>query len=150
MINILTIAMIVFLTFETANIVLLYFFPGSKKGNAMGVFNAWEESKKMPAVHKLLRYLVYWVAGTKLIFAGLLVVIIVTGSRLTQVTATGILILSIATFYWKLYPLVRGFDRNKQMATPGYSRTLAIMIGVFIIGFIVVLAIDLVMNGLPW
>ena len=62
----------VFLLLEIANVAALYFRPGTAKFNAVGVFRAWEASKEHPEIHDLVRYLVYWVAGTKLIFILLL------------------------------------------------------------------------------
>ena len=75
--NILTIVIIGFLILEGTNVLALYFFPGSKYANAIGVFKAWEKSKGDPEVHDLVKYLVNWVAGTKLIFICLLIVILV-------------------------------------------------------------------------
>ena len=60
--NILSIAIIVFLVLETSNVIMLYFTPGTRMGNGMGVFDAYEKSKKDPEVHALLRYLINWVA----------------------------------------------------------------------------------------
>jgi len=48
------------------------FFPGSKYANSIGVFNAWEKSKQAPELNDLVKYLVNWVAGTKIIFTPLL------------------------------------------------------------------------------
>ena len=74
--NILSIAIIIFVVLESLNVLTLYFYPGSQKGNGVGVFNAWEKSKSDPEIHQFIRYLVFWVAGTKLIFIVLLVVIL--------------------------------------------------------------------------
>ncbi len=57
-----------FILLELSNVVMLYFAPGSKNANAVGVFSAWEKSKQDPEIHEFVKYLVYWVAGTKLIF----------------------------------------------------------------------------------
>ena len=62
------IAIVGFLILETANIVALYFFPGERVANSVGVFKAWEKSKSDPDIHNFVKYLVNWVAGTKLIF----------------------------------------------------------------------------------
>ena len=66
--NILRVVIIVFLVLEAANVVTLYFFPEAKYANGVGVFKAWEKSKRDPEIHNFVRYLVNWVAGTKLIF----------------------------------------------------------------------------------
>lgn len=47
---------------------MLYFTPGTHRGNGLGVFNAYEKSKSDSEVHSLVKYLINWVAGTKLIF----------------------------------------------------------------------------------
>lgn len=141
--NILQIAIIIFLLLETMNVSMLYFNPGSTMGNGIGVFNAWEKSKQDEEVHNLIKYLVYWVAGTKLIFIVLLIVIIVTGSYFTQLLSVIALILSIFSFYWRLYPLMKKMDKKNQITPKGYSKTLGIMIASFIAVFIIALLIAL-------
>ena len=76
--TILSIAIIIFMALELTNVVTLYFWPGSRLANGVGVFDAWEKSKADPALHQFVRYLVFWVAGTKLIFIALLLVILLT------------------------------------------------------------------------
>jgi hypothetical protein len=101
-------------------------------GNGLGVFDAWEQSKSTPEVHELVRYLVYWVAGTKLIFIALLLVILFTASENTQLLTVVAMIASISSFYWRLYPIVKSLDAQGQITPSGYSRTLALMIAGFI------------------
>ena len=67
------IIVIVFLVMEVLNVLTLYFSPGSKTANSAGIFKAWEKSKNDPEVHDMVKYLVYWVAGTKVIFISLLI-----------------------------------------------------------------------------
>ena len=134
--NILTIAMGIFVCLELMNVAMLYFTPGARRGNGIGVFNAWEKSKENDEVHQLVKYLIYWVAGTKLIFIGLLIVIIFTGDRNTQLFAVAGMILSILTFFWKLYPMIRRMDREDQVTPKGYSITLGVMIGTFVAAFL--------------
>ena len=43
--NIITIVTLCFLILEATNVLTLYFFPGSKYANGVGVFKAWEKSK---------------------------------------------------------------------------------------------------------
>ena len=52
--NILTIVTIVFLCLEATNVIAMYFFPGSKNANAVGIFKAWEKSKSDPEIHDFL------------------------------------------------------------------------------------------------
>lgn len=109
--DILSLVMIVFILLEASNVIILYFKPDSRLGNGVAVFNGWEESKKDKDMHEFIKYLVYWVAGTKLIFIVLLLVILFTGSSLTKILSVVALILSIGSFYWKLYPIIRGLDK---------------------------------------
>jgi hypothetical protein len=123
-----TIILAIFLAMEFLNVLALYFKPGSKKSNAVGVFKAWEKSKNDPEIHDFVRYLVFWVAGTKIIFILLTVVIIVLGDPLTQSISIIALLISIATFYWRLFPLIRRMDKGNQIEPKGYSIVLGIMI----------------------
>lgn len=133
--NIITVVTVGFLVLETANILALYFFPDTKYANAIGVFKAWEKSKNNPEVHDLVKYLVNWVAGTKLIFVLLLIVILIWADDRTLIFAGVSLVISIATFFWRLFPLVRKMDRGGQIEPKNYSLTLGWMIGGFILLF---------------
>lgn len=64
--SVLSVATMVFMVFETLNVIALYFWPGSRLANGVGVFDAWEKSQSDQELHQFVRYLVYWVAGTKL------------------------------------------------------------------------------------
>jgi hypothetical protein len=142
--NFLIIAIAIFLFMEIMNIGILYFRPGSKLGNGVGVFKAWEKSKKDKEVHELVKYLVYWVAGSKLIFIALLFVIIFTGTWLTQLAAVGVMAISIMTFFWKLFPIVRNLDKKNQLSPKGYSKTLMLMIISFVALFVLAFALALI------
>ena len=72
-----------FIIIELTNVLALYFNPETKKGNGIGVFNAWEKSKLDPEMHNFVKYLVNWVAGSKLIFISLLIVILLTANLTT-------------------------------------------------------------------
>ena len=104
--DLLSIVFGVFSMLEVSNVLLLYFFPTSRLGNGVGVFNAFEKSKCDPEVHSLICYLVNWVAGTKLIFIVLLLVVIITGSRLTKIWCAVVLICSIWVYFWRLHPII--------------------------------------------
>ena len=52
--SIISIVIIVFMVLELMNVSMLYFSPGSKMGNGIGVFNAWEASKENESVHDLV------------------------------------------------------------------------------------------------
>ncbi len=131
-----------FIVLETLNVVTLYFFPGSRYANAIGVFTAWEKSKEHPEIHAFVKYLVYWVAGTKLIFLLLLVMIILYADNTTQRMSVVALIIATVTFYWRLFPLMRTMDKNGQITPQNYSLTLGVMIFVFISVFTIAVLIS--------
>ena len=126
--NPLVIVIIGFVIMESANVISLYFLPGSKFANGIGVFKAWEKSKQDPEVHDLVKYLVYWVAGTKVISILLLVVILLTAQGKSLIFAGAAMVVSIATFFWRLFPLIRKMDRSNQIEPKNYSATLGWMI----------------------
>ncbi|MCT4624367.1 MAG: hypothetical protein N4A46_12150 [Schleiferiaceae bacterium] len=138
-----TIALIAFVILEFLNVIILYFFPQTKKGNGVGVFNAFEKSKQDPEVHVFIMYLINWIAGTKLIFIALLIVILALGERELKLLSIAVLIPSIATFYWRLFPMIKKMDRNDQILPKGYSKTLGAMITGFLVVFISVLVYNL-------
>lgn len=140
--NVLTIVIIGFLILEAANVTTLYFFPGSKLANGVGVFKAWEASKQYPDIHDFVRYLVNWVAGVKLIFIFLLIVILYFGDQNTLLFSAVALFASTLSFYWRLFPLIRKMDRNSQIEPRNYSTGLAFMILGFIIIFFVAVHIS--------
>lgn len=137
--NILTITIILFIILECLNVVTLYFNPDSKMGNGLGVFNAWEKSKLDPEMHQFVRYLVNWVAGVKLIFIALLIVILLSAGESTQLFTLVVLIASILSFFWRLFPLIKSMDEDGYIAPSGYSKTLAMMITGFVGMFTVAL-----------
>jgi hypothetical protein len=120
---------------------MLYFTPETKRGNGIGVFNAYEKTKSDPEVHALVRYLVNWVAGTKLIFIALLIVILITGDDTTKLFSVIALILSILSYFWRLNHIIRRMDNDGQISPKGYSKTLAIIITSFITIFALALAV---------
>ena len=130
-----TIVILAFIALEFSNVLALYFAPGSKYANAVGVFSAWEKSKKDPEIHDFVRYLVYWVAGAKLIFLFLLGVITLFGnSEIQQISLVALCIATIS-FFWRLFPLIRKMDQNGQINPKNYSLVIGVMISVFIVIF---------------
>ena len=126
-----------FMLLELSNVLALYFAPGSKYANAVGVFTAWEASKRDPEIHNFVRYLVYWVAGAKLIFLCLLGVIVLYGDAQVQRMSLVALAIATASFYWRLFPLIRSLDKRGQIEPKNYSMVLGIMIFVFVVVFVV-------------
>ena len=141
--SILSIAILVFMVLETTNVVTLYFWPGSRLANGVGIFDGWEKSKADPELHQFIRYLVFWVAGTKLIFIALLLVILLTTGEQTQLLTVVALIASILSFFWRLFPIVRSLDREGHITPAGYSKGLGIMIAGFIGLFALALIVSL-------
>lgn len=137
----LTILVTAFLVLESANVAALYFVPGSRRFNAVGVFSGWTASTSDDDLHDFVRYLVYWVAGTKLIFIALWLVILLVGEPRTQLLASIVMVPAIATFYWKLFPIVRRLDARGQVEPPGYSAVLGWMIAGFVAAFVVAIAV---------
>ncbi len=141
--SILSIAISIFILLESLNVLTLYFNPGSQLGNGIGVFDAWETSKADPEMHQFIHYLVFWVAGTKLIFIALLVILLTTGESTQRLTVVA-MIASISSFFWRLFPIVKSLDKAGHITPPGYSETLAIMIASFIGLFAIALAWSLI------
>lgn len=124
-----------FIVLESSNVLALYFAPGSRYANTVGVFTAWEKSKQYPEIHEFVTYLVYWVAGAKLIFLLLLAMILIFADMDLQ--RMSLLALSLATlsFYWRLFPLIRKMDRQGQVEPENYSTVLGVMIFIFVAAF---------------
>ncbi len=142
--NLIKIFTIGFLTLEATNVIALYFFPETKYANSIGVFKAWEKSKSDPEMHNFVKYLVNWVAGTKLIFILLLIVILFTANDQTMIFTGSALVISIASFFWRLFPLIRKMDSEGQIEPKKYSIALGWMIGAFILMFLVAIIVMLV------
>ena len=133
--DILSIAILIFCIMETANVFILYFWPDSRLGNGVAVFDNWNDAKKDESSDLFAHYMTYWVAGTKLIFIVLLLVVLFTGTETTKVYAVGAMILSIATYFWKLHPIIKKLDEMGKITPKNYSKVLAIMILGFLIMF---------------
>ena len=141
--DILTVVLAAFGLLELANVLLLYLAPGSRRGNSMGFFNAYQKAQSDPEISALVNYLVNWVAGTKLIFIVLLIGVLIAGDATIKVFATIALVFSIMTFYTRLYPALKKMDEQGQITPHGYSRTLGIMIAGFIVTFTVAVIVYL-------
>lgn len=135
--TIIEIILVAFIFLELSNVAMLYFAPGSKKANAVGVFASWEKSKQYPEVHEFVKYLVNWVAGSKLVFILLLTGIIITGERETQQVSLIALAAATLSFYWRLFPLIRKMDMRGEINPKNYSVILGVIIFVLIIAFLI-------------
>jgi len=142
--NILEIGILIFLIIESLNILMLYFSPGMKMGNALGVFKAWDKAQADDEIRSFVHYMAAWVAGAKLIFILVGAVVIIWGNIETQIATAAALVISISSFFWRLYPAISKMDSKGQIEPKGYSKTLLAMIVVFIAGFLIVFVIGLV------
>lgn len=131
---------------ELGNVFILYFTPDSKLGNGVAVFNSWFDIKHDDSISLFAYYMVYWVAGVKLIFIFLLLVILFTGSNTTKIWAVVAMILSIATYFWKLHPIIKKLDNMGKITPKGYSKTLGYMISGFLLMFSTALIIHIIFN----
>lgn len=144
--DILSIAILIFIIMESANVAILYFWPGSRLGNGVAVFNAYfhpgsEEQRLFTS------YLVNWVAGVKLIFIFLLAVILAIGTEQIKLWAVVAMILSIATYFWRLHPTIKKLDAMGCITPKGYSRALGWMIAGFLIMFTLALVVHLLLGA---
>jgi L-asparagine transporter-like permease len=134
--NLTSIVIIGFIVLESTNVIAMYFFPETKYANSVGVFKAYQKSKADPEVHDLVRYLVNWVAGTKIIFLLLLVVILVTSDAEGLFYTVLAMAIAVASFFWRLFPMVRKMDRERQVDPKNYSAILGVMIAAMVLVFV--------------
>ncbi|MDM8534793.1 hypothetical protein QUF55_08860 [Clostridiaceae bacterium HSG29] len=139
--SILSIAISIFIVLELLNVIVLYFNPDTKKGNGVAVFNSWNDSKKDAEMFLFTKYMVNWVAGSKLIFISLLVVILLIGDETIKFYSICVMIVSIATYFWRLHPIIKELDKMGAITPKGYSKKLGNMIVGFLCLFIVSLII---------
>ena len=135
------IVILVFMLLELSNVLALYFVPGSKYANAVGIFTAWDKSKQYPEIHDFIKYLVYWVAGAKLIFLLLLAVFLLSADLDNQRMSLLALAIATASFFWRLFPLIRKMDMSGQIEPKGYSIALGVMIFIFVAVFVIAVII---------
>ena len=141
---ILDIAIIIFCIMELGNVLILYFKPDSKLGNGVAVFDAWKDVKEDKNLDLFAHYMAYWVAGVKLIFIFLLLVVLLTGNETTKIWAVVAMIISIATYFWKLHPIIKKLDSLNKISPKGYSKTLGLMISEFLLMFSTALILYLI------
>ena len=129
---------------ELGNVLILYFKPDSKLGNGVAVFDAWKDVKEDKNLDLFAHYMAYWVAGVKLIFIFLLLVVLLTGNETTKIWAVVAMIISIATYFWKLHPIIKQLDSLNKISPKGYSKTLGLMISGFLLMFSTALILYLI------
>ena len=144
MMNILQIGISVFVFIEFLNIMMLYFMPGSKMGNGVGVFNDYHILNENKDTQAFVGYLINWVAGAKLIFVMIGIVVVIFGNDNTQLFTVVALIISILSFYWRLFPTIKKLDKQDKISPKGYYKTLNTMILSFVIGFSLILMFSII------
>lgn len=141
--NILKTIIIAFLVLEIPNVAALYFFPETKYANSVGVFKTWEKTKQDPEIHNFVKYLVNWVAGTKLIFILLLIVILISADESQLILTGSAMALATATFFWRLFPIIRNLDMSGHIDPPNYSKSLGGMIAGIITFFVIAIIVTI-------
>ena len=70
-----------------------------------------------------------------------MIVILCFGSTQVKILACAAMIMSVASFFWRLFPLMKKMDLEGKIDPQGYHKTLAIMItcimGVFLTAFVI-------------
>ncbi len=133
---ILNIAILIFIVLESSNILILYFFPESKFGNSIAIFNEYFNTQTNESSRLFVKYLVNWVAGTKLIFIALLLVILFLGNDIIKIHSLAFMCVAVSSYYFMLHPIVKKLDKNNEITPQGYSKLLFTMITSFIMVFI--------------
>lgn len=142
--DILSVAIVIFCIMETGNVLILYFKPDKRLGNGVAIFDSWHDAKEDLPMELFAHYMAYWVAGVKVIFIFLLLVVLFTGEELTKAWAILAMIISIASYFWKLHPIIKKLDAMGKITPQGYSKKLGMMISGFLIMFTSALAIYLI------
>ncbi len=141
--TILDVAILIFIFFEAMNVLILYFKPNFKYGNSMRAFKSWEDLKKSEDTRLFSKYMVNWVANTKLIFIALLCVILFTANDTTKLISLIAVALCTCMYYVKLHPIIKKLDKKNNITPKGYSKTLFLMISGIICMFFVAILIFL-------
>jgi hypothetical protein len=122
------VALFVMVIVEALSVLELYFLQDTPIFNGVAIFSGWEISKEVREVHELVRYLVNWVAGMKLIVVGLLLVLALTAPQQTLLYAGIALAAAVASFFWRMFPAICKLDREGCVNPFGRSRVLGWMV----------------------
>ncbi len=136
----LNLPIIIFIVLESLNVLILYFAPDFKYGNAISVFDGWRKAKENENDELFVRYLINWVGNSKLIFIALLLVIVLFASSEAKITTICVLIVTIPMYFVRLHPLIKKLDENGHITPKNYSKTLKITIILFMLMFVACLA----------
>lgn len=141
MLMILKAAILIFVVMELSNILVMYFKPNFKYGNSMNTFKQWYKAQEKEPERLFVKYMVNWVANCKLIFLALLVVVVLFGNKIIAVCAVIATIVSIGIYFVSLHPIIKKLDEMGEIQPKGYSKTLALTIGAFMVMFSAALAL---------
>jgi hypothetical protein len=114
-------SILIFIIIETGSVLTLYFNPAFKYGNGLGVFKAFEKSKEIEDVHKLIRYLANWVANVKVIVIFTAAVIINIASEQVQLYYAIAMAISFLFYFITMYPIIAKMDKQNKLTIKRYS-----------------------------
>ncbi len=134
--GILDIVLLIFIALETANVLIIYLNPDFKYGNGLSVFRQWEELRKEESSGLFVKYMANWVAGCKVIFIALVLIIVFTADEFTKICTVAALVPTISLYYIKLHPIIKRIDDMGQLRPQGYSKTLVFTISGFVLMFV--------------
>ncbi len=141
MMNVLDVAIVLFIILELANVLIIYFKPDFKYGNAVSVFKHWGNSQSDEKSRLFSKYMANWVANSKAIFVVLLFIILLFADDTTKFWVSIALIPSISLYYVSLHPIMKKLDAMDEIVPKGYSKVLLAMITSFIILFTVAIVV---------
>lgn len=75
------------------------------------------------------------------VFLALLVVVVLFGNEIITVCAVIATIVSIGIYFVSLHPIIKKLDEMDEIQPKGYSKTLALTIGAFMVMFSAALAL---------
>ena len=145
MLMILKAAILIFVVMELSNILVMYFKPNFKYGNSMNTFKQWYKAQEKEPERLFVKYMVNWVANCKLIFLALLVVVVLLGNEIIAVCAVIATIVSIGIYFVSLHPIIKRLDEMGEIQPKGYSKTLTLTIGAFMVMFSAALVLYLIL-----
>lgn len=125
----------IFCITESLNILELYFEPDRDVFHGVSFFTGWEKSKENEECNLLLQYFVNWVAGVKLIVVMVLGVLIFMASDRVLITVGIVLVIAIASFYWKMFPLLKEMTAKGYVIPKNRGEQLTLMLTGLEIGF---------------
>lgn len=122
------VSLIVIMAVEVLSVLELYFLQDRCIFNGVAMFKICVLAREDPDLFGMVRYLVNWIAGVKLIVIGLLGVIVLTAPENTILYAAISLVITIASFFWRMFPAVRKFDDAGLIEPAGRARMLGWMV----------------------